>query len=135
MPDNISNTTVYYDGSCPLCAVEIRHYRGLDSDNKLDFVNVSEPDAVLPDTLTRQQAMARFHVKAGSGDLISGARAFAEVWTNLPTWRWAAWLAGIPGVMHLLEVGYSASLLIRPAISGLIERFRHQVPVNQGRDS
>ncbi len=126
MPDIASNATVYYDGSCPLCATEIRHYRRLDCDDKLDFVDVSEPGASLPDTLTLQQAMARFHVRSGDGTLMSGARAFAEVWTRLPKWRWAARAARIPGVILLLEAGYAVSLLVRPALSRLIGRFQRQ---------
>ncbi len=129
MPDTASNATIYYDGSCPLCASEIRHYRRLDSDDRLDFVDVSEPGALLPDTLTRQQAMARFHVRSGDGRLMSGARAFAEVWKRLPKWRWAARAARIPGVIPLLEAGYAVSLVVRPALSRLIGRFqRHFRP-------
>ena len=122
MPGKVSSTTVYYDGSCPLCATEIRHYRDQDSEQELAFVDVSETGAVLPPDLSQQQAMARFHVMSRDGRLIDGARAFAEVWASLPKWRWAARAAGLPGAMRALDVAYSVSLLIRPAISRLFNR-------------
>ena len=122
MPGKVSSTTVYYDGSCPLCATEIRHYRDQDSEQELAFVDVSEAGAVLPPDLSQQQAMARFHVMSRDGRLIDGARAFAEVWASLPKWRWAARAAALPGAMRALDVAYSVSLLIRPAISRLFNR-------------
>ena len=118
------DTTVYYDGSCPLCAAEIQHYRNLDQHHKLDFVDVSDPDIQLPESLTRQQAMARFHVKSAGGQLMSGARAFAAVWSVLPKWRWAARVAHMPGVIQFLEVAYSVSLLVRPGIARVVGWFR-----------
>ena len=123
MPDKVSSTTIYYDGSCPLCATEIRHYRDQDSERALAFVDVSQTGVLLPRDLSRQQAMARFHVISRDGKLIDGAKAFAEVWAHLPKWRWAARAAALPGAMRVLEAGYSASLVIRPAISRLFGRF------------
>lgn len=125
MPDKVSSTTVYYDGSCPLCATEIRHYRDQDSNHQLAFVDISETGALLPPDLNRQQAMARFHVMSRDGRLIDGARAFAEVWTSLPKWRWAARVAALPGAMRALDIAYSASLLIRPVISRLFGRIQN----------
>ena len=122
MPDKVSSTTIYYDGSCPLCATEIRHYRDQDSEQALAFVDVSETGVSLPPDLGQQQAMARFHVMSRDGQLVDGARAFVAVWASLPKWRWAARAAALPGAMRVLEIGYSASLLIRPAISRLFGR-------------
>lgn len=66
-------------------------------------------------------------------DNMSKARAFAEVWTNLPTWRWAARTAGIPGFMRVLEAGYSVSLLVRPTLSGLVGRFQRTMRIEPHR--
>src|SRR4028119_635060 len=97
-------STVYFDGSCPLCQAEIGHYRSKDHSGALCFVDVSEPYALLPDGLTRRQAMERFHVRAGNGALLSGAAASVEVWALLPRWRWGARGAALRGVLGLLAV-------------------------------
>ena len=40
--------------------------------------------------LTREQALARFHVRLSDGRIASGAQGFVEIWKTLPRWRWAA---------------------------------------------
>lgn len=112
-------STVYFDGSCPLCRAEIGHYRREDNSGALCLVDVSQTNDSLPADLTQQQAMKRFHVLAGNGQLLSGAAAFVEVWSRLPRWRWAARAAALPGAMTMLEFGYRYFLPIRPLISRL----------------
>jgi len=115
----ILKSTVYFDGSCPLCRAEIAHCRSINHAGALSFVDVSETDASLLTDLTQQQAMERFHVRAGNGQLLSGAAAFVEVWSRLPRWRWAARAATLPGVTPALEHGYRLFLPVRPLISRL----------------
>ena len=116
---NEDNATVYYDGSCPLCRFEIAHYQRKDTHDQISFVDVSQPDPELGGGLTRDQAMARLHVKLGSGQMVSGAAAFAAIWQRVPAWRWAARIARVPGILTLLEISYRLFLPIRPWIAGL----------------
>ena len=83
MQTETSKLAVFFDGSCPLCRAEIAHYRGMDRAGVLCFVDVSATDTSLSVGLTRQQAMERFHVRGGNGQLLSGAAAFVEVWSRL----------------------------------------------------
>ena len=114
-----TRSTVYFDGSCPLCRAEIGYYRRKDHSGALCFVDVSEPDALVPDGLTQRRAMERFHVSAGNGQLLSGAAAFIAVWARLPRWRWAARAAALPGAITALEFGYRVFLPARPFIARL----------------
>ena len=117
-----SPPTVYFDGACPLCRAEIGHYRGRDRAGALRFVDVAATGAELPAGLTRPQALQRFHVRAASGELLSGAAAFVELWSRLPGWRWAARVAAWPGVLALLEAGYRWFLPVRPFVARLVGR-------------
>lgn len=117
-----STSTVYFDGSCPLCRAEIAYYRRTDQAGALCFVDVSKVGAPVPEGLTQQRAMDRFHVRAGDGRVLSGAAAFVEVWSRLPRWRWAARAASLPGALAVLEFGYRMFLPVRPLISGLVGR-------------
>ncbi|MGJ4903501.1 DUF393 domain-containing protein [Bradyrhizobium sp. HKCCYLS2058] len=112
-----AQSTVYFDGSCPLCRAEIGYYGRTDQAGALCFVDVSEPGAETPDGVTQQQAMARFHVRASDGRLLSGAAAFVEIWRRLPRWCWAARVASMPGALAVLEFGYRLFLPVRPLIS------------------
>lgn len=113
--------TVYYDGACPLCTLEINHYKRQSGAEKLCFVDASNsPD--LGDGLTRDAALSRFHVRDAEGRLISGARAFTAIWAKLPRWRCAAWLARRPLVTPLLELAYRGFLPLRPMLARLAAR-------------
>ncbi|WP_299899722.1 thiol-disulfide oxidoreductase DCC family protein [uncultured Ruegeria sp.] len=118
-----SFTTVYYDGSCPLCSVEIGHYASCKGAERLRFVDVSKPNARIGANLTRQEAMDRFTVRRPDGELASGARGFTELWGNLPKWRWLARVAGLPGVTPLLELAYRVFLPLRPTLSRIASWF------------
>lgn len=122
MTDNAKNNnlTVYYDGACALCSLEIGHYETRTGAETIDFVNVAE-DAT-PPGLTRAQALARFHVRRADGTILSGARAFIAVWDSLPNWRWAARLARVPGVPWAMEILYRLFLTVRPGLSRLAKR-------------
>ena len=121
-------STLYYDGSCPLCRAEIRHYRRTDASGALCFIDVSATAAITPDGVTREDTLRRFHVRASDGRVLSGAAAFVEVWSRLPRWRWAARAARLPGAMYVLEWGYRMFLPMRPFIArlfGRLPRNRH----------
>ncbi len=122
-----TRSTVYFDGSCPLCRAEIGYYRRKDHSGALCFVDVSSSDVLVPNGLTQRQAMERFHVRAGNGQLLSGAAAFVEVWARLPRWRWAARAAALQGILALLELSYRLFLPARPTLAmifGKIKRLR-----------
>ena len=116
VPSGQRTLTVYFDGSCPLCRAEIDHYSRQEGADALCFCDVSE---AVPQDLTQQQAMARFHVRDDEGVLVSGAAAFVSIWRVLPKWRWAARVASLPGMMNLLEICYRTFLPIRPALSAM----------------
>lgn len=114
--------TVYYDGACPLCRLEIGYYRDRDRLHALRFVDVSRSDADTGGDLDRAAAMARFHVRDGNGDLVSGAAAFVAVWRLLPRWRHAARVASVPVIERALECAYRAFLKVRPHVSNGLRR-------------
>lgn len=119
MPGETPQLTVYFDGSCPLCRAEIRHYKAEDGAGAIRFVDASRTEGDFAGDLTRQQALARFHVRQSNGVLISGAAAFVAVWRVLPRWQRAARLATVPGMMAALKFGYRLFLPVRPLLSRL----------------
>jgi predicted DCC family thiol-disulfide oxidoreductase YuxK len=100
-------STVYFDGSCPLCRAEIEYYRPEDQADALCFVHISAGRAVTPEGITRQQATERFHVRAGDGRVLSGALA-------------------------AVELGYLMFLPVRPFISRLFGRVAQLKVVGDG---
>ena len=71
--------TVYHDGSCPVCRLEIGHFRSQPGAARIDFIDVSPPDVDPGPDLPRDKAMGRFHVRLPNGELRSGGAAFVEI--------------------------------------------------------
>ena len=112
----VAPLTVLYDGACPLCRREIGLYRGLQSNTPLCFSDVSDPASAVPNGTTREQLMARFHVRASDGRLLSGAAAFLALWAALPGWRWLAEVGRLPGAAWAMERVYRLFLRVRPTM-------------------
>ena len=111
--------TVLYDGACPLCRREIGIYRGLPPlrpDAPVCFADVSDAALPLPPGITREQLLARFHVRSRDGELLSGAQAFLALWAALPGWRWLALAGRVPGAAWLMERTYRLFLRWRPTL-------------------
>jgi predicted DCC family thiol-disulfide oxidoreductase YuxK len=111
--------TVLYDGACPLCRREIGIYRGLEplrSESPVCFTDVSNAALPLPPGTTREQLLARFHVRSSDGELLSGAQAFLALWAALPGWRWLARVGRLPGAAWAMERAYRLFLRWRPAL-------------------
>ncbi len=121
-PTEITGATVYYDGACPLCTLEIDHYRTREGAERLRFVDVSDEGADPGPDLGREDALKRFHVRRADGTLAHGAAGFVEVWATLPRWLWLARVARVPGVLALMELAYRAFLPVRPYLSRVIGR-------------
>jgi predicted DCC family thiol-disulfide oxidoreductase YuxK len=115
--DDSQPLTVLYDGACPLCRREIGIYRGLkplQSDSPVCFADISDLGVSLPPGTTREQLLARFHVRGRDGELRSGAQAFLALWAELPGWRWLALVGRIPGATWSMERAYRVFLRWRP---------------------
>ena len=108
--------TVLYDGACPLCRREIGIYRGLRPNTPVCFSDVSDAAQPPPPGTTREQLLARFHVRSHDGQLLSGAQAFLALWAALPGWRWLALTGRLPGATWAMERTYRFFLRWRPAL-------------------
>ena len=133
--------TVLYDGACPLCRREIGLYRSLQplqADAPVCFADVSNAALPLPPGTTREQLLARFHVRSRDGQLLSGAQAFLALWAALPGWRWLALAGRLPGMAWVMEGGYRLFLHWRPMLQRWafrLERPAPQQPNSRDADS
>jgi predicted DCC family thiol-disulfide oxidoreductase YuxK len=103
---------------------EIGHYKKQAGASRLCFRDISDADQTIEPDLSKTRAMARFHVRRSNGELVSGAAAFVSIWLLLPRWRWAARIAGLPGVISLLEFGYRLFLPARPTLSHAVKAMK-----------
>ena len=115
--------TVYYDGACPLCRREIGFLRRRRGADRVDWQDISATAApeVAPG-LTRCDALARMHVRTASGETVSGAAAFVELWQALPLTRPLGLLFAWPPLQRGLERAYVGFLRVRPRLQAWARR-------------
>jgi predicted DCC family thiol-disulfide oxidoreductase YuxK len=105
---------VYYDGACPLCAREMAVYQRRAAAAPIKWVDIGSDTGANPGTdLSRQEALARLHVRLADGTLVSGAAAFIELWRHVPGFGWLSKCLAVPPFGFLAEMAYRAFLVVR----------------------
>ena len=95
--------TVLYNDQCPVCSLEIDHYRALCDKRALPlaFEEISREGAVLKASgLSADEAKKRLHVRLASGEIRVGVDAFLVLWDEMPGYRALARIIRVPGVYH-----------------------------------
>jgi predicted DCC family thiol-disulfide oxidoreductase YuxK len=115
--------TVFYDGSCPLCRAEIETYRRMQGADRIGWFDVSGcGDGDIAPNLDRDRAMRRFHVRRRDGTLISGGRAFAELWFQMPRLRFPGRMFRTGPGGWFLDRAYDLFLPVRPYLQRLMRK-------------
>lgn len=111
--------TVYFDGACPVCSREMAVYRRQPGAEQCVWIDASAcPEAALGAGLSRESALARFHVRRADGVLVDGMRGFTVLWRALPRFAWVGRVASIGPLPLLLDAAYSVFLRVRPLWQG-----------------
>ena len=115
--DERPGLTVYYDGGCPICAREIGMYRSCRGADRIAWVDADavSGDALAPG-LSRDDALARFHVIDRSGRAFSGGAAFSVLWRALPAFSMLGRILSCWPFSIMLEGIYRLFLLLRPRL-------------------
>jgi predicted DCC family thiol-disulfide oxidoreductase YuxK len=110
--DQTPKTTAFYDGQCPVCRLEVRHYQRIGGD-AVEWVDVCAlPDSDLARMTggkTRAELLGAMHVQDGGAWKI-GVDAFPALWARMPGWRRFTWLFRVPGVSPTAELAYRGFL-------------------------
>jgi predicted DCC family thiol-disulfide oxidoreductase YuxK len=130
---------VLYDGNCPMCSREIRHYRRVRGANGLAWIDVADPATPMPiDGIAREAAMATFHVRTADGLWLTGADGFAELWSHLRGYRRLATLVRRLRLLPLMNRAYRAFArwrLARQCDSGQCHVASSDAPARKGDPS
>jgi len=103
----MKDTTVIYNGACPVCSREIGVYRAR-AEGPVRFVDLNDTDLAVFG-LTRDEAARRLHV-VEEGRLLAGVDAFRALWRATPGFRWLAALVGLPVVRQVAGAVYDRAL-------------------------
>lgn len=107
--------TIYYDGACHVCVLEIDVYKKKDRRGALRFVDIARPEfRAETHGLDPVRVQKFMHVRDGEGNLRVGVDAFVAIWEALEGFGWMANLAKKKWVNPFLQVGYHTFARIRP---------------------
>lgn len=101
-----------------MCRREIAFYQARKGADAIDWVDVSQPENA-PGDLSCAQAMARFHVRTQEGRLFDGGAAFAQLWKQLPAFRWIGHVFDTWATRWLINGAYNLFLPLRPHVQKL----------------
>jgi predicted DCC family thiol-disulfide oxidoreductase YuxK len=106
----VTPLTVLYDGSCPVCALEMRHLIARDHGARLRFVDITAPGFdPLAYGATLDAMMARLHAVRADGALLVGVDAVRAAYRAVGLgWVWApADLALVRSVLDWLYAKFA----------------------------
>lgn len=119
--DSPPRPTVFYDGACPLCSREIGFYRRRRGAGNIDWVDISRAsDGEIVPGLSKDQALARFHLLLPDGRLVSGGAAFAHLWAAIPGFRLMGKVFLSRPLAGVIDRAYDLFLTVRPRLQRLV---------------
>lgn len=114
--------TLYFDGTCPLCAREIIILRRHAAENRLLCVDINNADFDANALgFTFEQMQASLHASFADGHWVKGLDATLWSWRAAGLGFWATPLTW-PAIRPLLAVGYRLFCRLRPTWRGFLIR-------------
>lgn len=104
--DNISYTTVLFNGDCKICNKEICVYQSYGTGRGLpiDFKDINTID-LAQFGLTRNETARQLHV-IKNYELFKGVKAFVVLWNEMPRYRFLAKIFSLPWVTGMAQFFY-----------------------------
>ncbi len=113
---------VFFDGNCPLCSREVRHYMKKDVHRHIHFIDIAGPgfDAAAYG-LDARRVTEVMHAITADGVVHTQVEAFRVIWRALPAsllTRLPLALLRVPGMMALAGVAYRVFARNRYRLTG-----------------
>jgi predicted DCC family thiol-disulfide oxidoreductase YuxK len=106
---------LFYDGACHLCYREVKHYHDLDTEKKLNLINIADPSFDPSKyNLDRKSVNKHMHARDQDGTTFVGVDAFIEIWRRIPKYRFLVKPAEKDIIKPILKIGYSVFAEVRP---------------------
>ena len=107
-------TTIFVDGNCIVCDLEVSHYVRR-CPQRLQAVDIADPRFNAASYgLDRDAVQKHLHVLDREGNLHIGVAAFAQIWSEIDSLKWASRWIRKPPFWQLAQVGYEVFAVARP---------------------
>ena len=95
---------VYYDGTCPMCVAIVGKIDDTSQGDKFSMKDITKEP--LPSSFTRQDVEREMHVVGADGKIYRNAEAILKLLEPYPAWKFAVTVGRLPGIRHILPIGY-----------------------------
>lgn len=117
---NVAELIIFYDGTCPLCATEMRHLHQCDREGVICFENIYADDfAQRYPAINREKADRILHAQRRNGEILLGLDVTYHAWALVGKRRWVAPLRW-PVIKPLADALYLFFARYRHPISRLL---------------
>lgn len=117
--------TLYFDGGCPLCLMEIEELRKLSQDGRLAFVDANAEDfAASYPHIDRRAALAKLHGETDDGRMLYGLDVTVAAWSAVGKHRWLRILRW-PVLRYMADAGYWLFARYRAPIAWMLTGREH----------
>jgi predicted DCC family thiol-disulfide oxidoreductase YuxK len=107
---------ILVDGNCIVCDFEVAHYKR-KAPEQFDIVDISAPEFNAAQYgLDPNDVNKNLHVLTAKGEVKKGVEAFAQIWSQIPSYSWAAKAIKWPVVYQSALVGYEVFTFVRPLL-------------------
>lgn len=105
--------TVFHDGQCPLCRMEIQALKKRDQHNRLRFEDIHAADFVKRyPHISRERADERLHGQLADGQMLYGLDVTVAAWQRVGSHRWLA-ITRLPILRQITDLVYLGFARIR----------------------
>jgi predicted DCC family thiol-disulfide oxidoreductase YuxK len=110
---------VFFDGGCPLCLREINALKRFDRGRqRIVFTDIAAPAFEAARHGTDQATlMGKIHGRLADGSWIEGVEVLRQLYAAVG-FGWLVSLTRVPGISHLLELGYGWFAVNRLRLTG-----------------
>ena len=125
--------SVYYNGACPVCRIEMSHYSRRREARAVPvrFVDTSiKYDDLAEYGLRREHLQRRLYLKSPNGQMLSGVAALVSLWAQTRGYQWLSKVVSLPIVRPITEILYDH---VAVPILAVVEDWYPPEPVSRGR--
>jgi predicted DCC family thiol-disulfide oxidoreductase YuxK len=98
---------VFYDDKCSLCLKEINHYKKLNTSHPIKWVPIYQEEEIIQQYGFRKQDLLKhLHVVRGDGVVVTGAAAFATIWSSIKWYRPIGMIVYKLHLIPMLDIAY-----------------------------
>lgn len=113
-----SQFQVFFDGDCPLCQKEINWLRKRDREQKIEFIDIANPDFCEQTCgKTFDQLMSEIHGRQPDGQWVVGVDVFRRLYLAAG-FRRSVWVSKLPLIRHGLHFSYKVFARYRTRLTG-----------------